>query len=360
MADWPVLFGPLFWRRVGSKQADLQGNVRHADLVDGMSRREAARIFGINRRTVEKMLRFSIPPGYRRDKVLRRPKLDAYTGIMDQILGADRLVPKKQRHTSKRIFERQRDEHGFEGSITIVKNYIYVAKQHQREMFVPLTHPPGHAQADCDDALAIIGGIERKTHFFGMDLPHSDACFVKAYLADTTETFCDAHVAAFAFSGDVPKSILYDNTRIAVARGRATASANVPACSHGWYPVICLGSGNDKGKVEGMVIYTRRNFMVPKPKLASFDDLNAYLAEHRCKRMNDKLRGHKDTIGKQFDVDVNRLQHLPVVPYDACGKQSVRAISLSLMRYRGNNYSVSTTYGHQEVLVCGYICELVT
>jgi len=61
------------------KHVELYGRVRHAVLVDGMSRREAARIFGINRRTVEKMLTFSIPPGYRRDQEIRRPKLDAYT-----------------------------------------------------------------------------------------------------------------------------------------------------------------------------------------------------------------------------------------------------------------------------------------
>jgi len=110
-----------------------------------MSRREAARIFGINRRTVEKMLTFSIPPGYRRDQEIRRPKLDAYTGIIDQILEADKLVPKKQRHTSRRVFERLRNEHDFTGGLTIVKDYIFAARQRQREMFVPLSHPPGHA-----------------------------------------------------------------------------------------------------------------------------------------------------------------------------------------------------------------------
>jgi hypothetical protein len=92
---------------------ELYGRVRHAVLVDGMSRPEAARIFGINRRTVEKMLRFSIPPDYRRDKAIRRPKLGGFTGIIDQILEADRLVPKKQRHTSKRAFERLRPSHRY-------------------------------------------------------------------------------------------------------------------------------------------------------------------------------------------------------------------------------------------------------
>ena len=90
------------------KHVDLYGRVRHAVFFDGMSRREAARIFGINRRAVETVLTFSIPPGYRRDKQIRRPKLDGFTGIIDQILEADKLVPKKQRHTSKRVFERLR------------------------------------------------------------------------------------------------------------------------------------------------------------------------------------------------------------------------------------------------------------
>jgi transposase len=110
------------------------------------------------------------------------------------------------------------DEHGFTGGITIVKDYIFAAKQRQREMFVPLSHPPGHAQADFGEALAIIGGIERKIHFLVMELPHSDTCFLKAYPAETTVAFCDAHVAAFEFFGGVPVSILYDNTKIAVAR----------------------------------------------------------------------------------------------------------------------------------------------
>ena len=88
---------------------DLYGRVRHAVLVEGMSQRKAARVFGIDPRTVSKMLAFSVPPGYRRNQPVRRPKLDAFTGINHQILEADKLVHKKQRHTSKRIFERLRD-----------------------------------------------------------------------------------------------------------------------------------------------------------------------------------------------------------------------------------------------------------
>ena len=348
------------------KCVELYGRVRHKVLIEGYSNREVARMFGIDPRTVAKMLKYSVPTGYRRTKPVKRPKLDGFTEIIDQILEADKSVPKKQKHTSKRVFERLRDEYGFEGGITIVSDYIYAAKQRQQEMFVPLFHPPGHAQADFGEALAIIGGVERKIHFLVMEMPHSDACFLKAYPAETTEAFCDAHVVAFDFFGGVPVSILYDNTKIAVARilgdgKRKRTRVFSELVSHYLFTDRFgrPGKGNDKGKVEGMVGYTRRNFMVPKPRFASFDDLNEYL-EIRCRqRMGDTLRGHKGTIGERFAADAEQLQPLPAVPYDACDKQSVRVSSLSLVRYRSNDYSVPTQYGHQEVLVRGYVHEVV-
>jgi transposase len=167
---------------------------------------------------VRKMLAFAVPPGYRRTRPAARPKLDGYTGIIDALLAADRSAPPKQRHTAKRIYDRLRAEHGFAGGYTIVKDYVREHRARAREMFVPLAHPPGHAQADFGAAVAVIGGVEQTIHFFCLDLPHSDAGFVKAYPAERTEAFLDGHNAAFAFLGGVPRSILYDNTKLAVAR----------------------------------------------------------------------------------------------------------------------------------------------
>jgi len=200
------------------KVVELYGRVRYAVQIEGLSRREAARQFGIDPRTVAKMLAFSVPPGYRRSRPPARPKLDPFTGIIDAILAGDEARPRKQRHTSKRIFERLRDEHAYSGGITIVKDYVLARRLRHREVFVPLRHDPGHAQADFGEAVAEIAGVERKIHFFAVDLPHSDACFVQAYPAETAEAFCDGHNAAFAYFGGVPKSILYDNTKLAVAR----------------------------------------------------------------------------------------------------------------------------------------------
>jgi transposase len=197
---------------------DLYGRVRRAVLVDGRSQRAVAREFGISRESVRKMLRYSVPPGYRRQQPIKRPKLDPWLGVIDAILAEDKTRPVKQRHTAKRIFERLREEHGFTGGYSIVKNYVRGEQLRSREMFVPLVHPPGEAQADFGEALVVIAGVEQKAHYLAMDLPHSDDCFVMVFPAETTEAFLEGHAQAFAYFGAVPTRILYDNTRIAVAR----------------------------------------------------------------------------------------------------------------------------------------------
>ena len=130
------------------KLVELYTRVRYAVRVEGISRREAARRFGIDPRTVAKMLSFSVPPGYRRSRPPARPKLDPFVGVIEGVLEEDKGRPAKQRHTSKRIFERLRDEHGYIGGLTIVKDYVLSQRQRQREVFVPLRHDPGHAQVD--------------------------------------------------------------------------------------------------------------------------------------------------------------------------------------------------------------------
>ena len=231
---------------------------------------------------------------------------------------------------------------------------------------MPLSHAPGQAQCDFGEAVVIIGGVEHKAHYFILDLPHSDGCFVKAYPAETTEAFLDGHVSAFAFLGGVPQSILYDNTKLAVARilgdgRRKRTRAFTELQSHYLFEDRFgrPGKGNDKGKVEGLVGYARRNFLVPVPSFESFEALNAYL-ERRClERMDARLRGYTETIGQRMERDLDALLPLLPVPYDACDRQAGRVSSLSLVRYRTNDYSVPVAYGHRDVLVRGYVAEVV-
>ncbi len=226
-----------------------------------MSERAAAVHFGVSRARVKKIMEFSIPPGYRRTTGIRRPKLDGFTGFIDQWLQEDLSRNRKQRHTAKRIFERLRDEHGFKGGYTTVKNYVREHGRRNREMFVPLAHAPGHAQADFGEAMVVIGGVEQKAHFFALDLPHCDACLVRAYPAAVSEAWVDGHVHAFAFFGRVP----------------------------------------------GLVGFARRNFMMPIPRFATWEALNVWLAEQCRKRQADVLRGHSESIGQRLVRDLEAL-----------------------------------------------------
>ena len=294
---------------------ELYSRVRRACHVDGMSKSAAARHFGIDRKTVSKILKHAVPPGYRRNGPPARPKLDPFIPLINQILEEDKSRLKKQRHTSKRIYERLRDEHGFVGGITIVTDYVRERKRRTREVFVPLSHAPGHAQVDFGEALGEIGGVVRKLHYFAMSLPHSDAFFIKACPAETTEAFCDGHVSAFAFFGGVPLSGLYDNTTIAVARilgdgTRQRARTFAELQSHYLFEDRFgrPGKGNDKGNVEGTIGYGRRNFLVPMPRFDSFDDLNARLEEQCLKRQDEVLRGHSETIGERLMRDLDALR----------------------------------------------------
>ena len=230
---------------------------------------------------------------------------------------------------------------------------------------MPLSHAPGHAQCDFGEALVVIGGVEQKAHCFVIDLPHSDGCFVKAYPAETTEAFLDGHVSAFSFLGGVPRSILYDNTRLAVAKilgdgRRQRTRAFTELQSHYLFDDRFgrpgKGKGNDKGKVEGLVGYVRRNFLVPIPSFANFEALNTYLEQRCLERMDAKLRGHSETIGQRMERELEALLSLPAVPYDACERQAGRVSSMPWSATKPARLGASA-YRHRAVLVRGFVDE---
>ena len=175
---------------------DMYLRVRRACLVEGMSIREASRVFGLHRDTVRKMLSHPVPPGYRRKRPPHRPKLEPYTGVIDGILGDDLSAPKQQRHTAKRIFDRLKKEHGFDGGYTIVRDYVRERRRVVREMFVPLEPPTGARAVRLRAGVAFIGGKKRRVHYFVMSLPHSDGIFIKAYPAETTEALSTPSMSA--------------------------------------------------------------------------------------------------------------------------------------------------------------------
>ncbi len=263
--------------------------IRRRVLVDGLGKRAACRQYGIHWDTLTKILEHPEPPGYRRTAPRPRPKLDPFLGVIHQILEGDRKAPKKQRHTTRRIFERLRDEHGYQGGLSIVKEAVAAWRARSAEVFVPLAHPPGEAQVDFGEAEVVLDGQPTTVAVFVLTLPYSDAIFCQAFPRECTEAFLEGHVRAFAFFGGVPRRISYDNLKIAVAkitgsRQRKLTGAFLRLKSHYLFEDhFCLvRRPNEKGHVETLVGFARRSFLVPVPVVhGGPEGLNAEL-EARC------------------------------------------------------------------------------
>ena len=192
--------------------------IRHKVLVEMVSKRQIRRDYRIGSETLEKILANAEPPGYRQSTPRPKTKLGEFIGVIDQILVDDRDAPAKQRHTAKRIFERLRDEHGYDGSESQVRAAVAERRLHSREVFVPLSQPPGEAQFDFGEATVIISGDRVKAALSVMTLPYSDAFDINAYPRECTETFQHSHSTGFERFGGVPTKVAYDNSSIAVKK----------------------------------------------------------------------------------------------------------------------------------------------
>ena len=244
-------------------------------------------------------------------------------------------------------------------TVWIVKDYVRSQRQSTREAFIPLHHPPGHAQVDFGEAVVEVGGRREKVAFFCLILPHSDVWFVKAYPRETTEAFLDGHVSAFAFLGGVARSILYDNTTLAVARilgdgERVRTRAFTHLQSHYLFRDRFgrPGKGNDKGKVEALVKTARRTFMVPIPKVPDLDVLNERLLAHCLERLDTLQEGDKAAA---LIADLDALRDLPGAPFEACEHVPGRVSSTALVRHRLVDYSAPVVHAHKKVTIKGYV-----
>lgn len=343
----------------------LWNQVRQYVLVEGHSKRDACRQFGLHWDTLQKMLGHPQPPGYRRAAAPRTRKIDQVLPILHQWLEDDRTTPRKQRHTSKRIYERLRDEHGYDGGETTVKDAVRSWRKVHAQTYVPLLHPPGEAQVDFGEASFFLNGMLTKAALFVMSLPYSDAVFIKAYPRECTESFQDGHVQAFAFFGGVPTRISYDNSRIAVKkfvgpRKRELTDGFLRLQSHYLFKEhFCLvRKANEKGHVENLVGYTRRNFLVPLPSVRSFDELNDQLDRGCRAELDRQLRGKDGTKGHRLDEERSHFRGLPRDEFAACRVELRQANTLSLVRFDRNDYSVPVRWAHHKVTVIGD-CHMV-
>jgi len=338
--------------------------VRRKVLVEGQSKRSVMSAEGLHWETLQKMLSHSRPPGYRRVKPRGR-KMDGHVEWVGRVLEADRQVPRKQRHSATRIFDRLKAERGYQGGYTAVRELVVELKAIQQEVFVPLSHRPGEAQVDFGHALVNVGGVLRKCPFFVMSLPYSDAFYVQVFERECTESFWEGHVRAFGFFGAVPVRISYDNSKVAVAkilgsRDRRLTDGFLQLQSHYLFQEhFCrVARGNEKGVVEGIVRYSRANFLVPVPQVRGLEELNARLEESCREDRRRRLRGQDRTKEALLAEELAVMRPLPQTPFEACRVQATRASNLSLVRFDGNDYSVPVRCAHREVVVKGD-CERV-
>ena len=325
------------------------------------SKREVLRREKIHWETLEKVLKYSEPPGYRLKEPRPKPKIGAYLERIALIIEQDKALPKKQRHTAKRIYQRIR-EMGYGGKYTQVKEAVRDLKRVKREVFMPLIHRPGEAQVDFGYALAKVCGALRKVGFFVMVLPYSDAFFVMAFERECTESYWEGHVGGFEFFGGVPHRISYDNSRVWVSKivgshQRKLTDGFLQLQSHYLFREhFCrVRRANEKGVVEGVVKFARLNFFVPVPQVGDLDELNSMLVQMCREDLKRRLRGKRATKREMLKEDETAFLSLPVDGFDACRKQPTRANSLSLVRFDDNDYSVPVRYAHHEILVKGYV-----
>ena len=336
--------------------------IRRRVLVDGQSKRSVCREFNIHWDTLAKILGHSEPPGYRLAQPRAKRKIGPFLGVIDEILRQDRKVHRKQRHTKRRIFERLRDEYGYAGGYTAVKEVVREWERQHREVFMPLSHPPGEAQVDFGQARILLNGTEATVAMFVMTLPYSDAIFVCVYPRECTEAFLDGHCRAFAFLGGVPKRISYDNTKIAVKkvlgrRQRDLTDEFLRLQSHYLFKHhFCLvGRANEKGHIETLLGYARRNFLVPVPRVDAFETLNAQL-EAACRAdLERTLWGKTGTKAQLLTEERAQFLPLPAEAVDARRVQTSTANSLSLVRFDRNDYSVPTAWAYHRLTVIGSI-----
>jgi transposase len=339
--------------------------VRRRVLAGEISKREACREYRLHWDTLTKILAHEEPPGYQCQRPRAKPTLGPFLPVIHAILEADRRAPKKQRHTARRIFDRLREEHGYTGCESIVRAAVHDWRKTAAEVFVPLAHPPGEAQVDFGHAEVVIAGEQVTAAFFVLTLPYSDAFFVRAYPKECTESFQDGHVRAFDHFGGVPTRISYDNSKVAVvaitgARGRTPTREFLRLASHFLfaYRFCRVRRPNEKGHVEAMVGFARRNFLVPVPAADSWEALNVVLAE-RCRQdLSRKVRGKDKPKGELLADERAALRPLPATGFEARRVEFADANSLSLVRFDGNDYSVPTAYAHHPITIVGGLDEV--
>jgi len=338
--------------------------IRRAHYIEGKSIRQIQRETGYHRRTIRNVLEDGDVPKYTLSKTRPSPVLDPVKPIIDRWLTEDQGRPPKQRHTAKRIYERLTTEYGFQGAESTVRCYVGQRRQEaQSQVFIPLSYTPGQtAQVDFGQAQVLIAGERLTAQLFCLRLGYSRQPFVTAVPTQAQEAFFEGHVRAFDFLGGVPRELVYDNLKAAVkrileGRDREEQAAFIAFRSHYLFESrFCTpGQGHEKGLAEGLVGYARRNWLVPLPEHATWDELNAYLLEKCRAEGRRRLRGMTMTIGEALALEQAQLLPLPSRPFACCSLHAVRANGFGLVSFQTNRYSVPADQAHEALWLRAFV-----
>lgn len=346
---------------------DERERMRRAYYIDHLKVSQIARDMGHCRQTVQDVIEAVPRKSYRLRDGRPGPRFQPFQKRVEELLAENETLPPKQRYTTHKLFEILCAE-GYQGCESRIGQFRTEWKQANfpPEVFLPLEFDPGQdAQCDWGEAIAIIAGVRQTVQVFVLRLSYSRRVFVMAFPTQQQESFLYGHVQAFKHFGGVPRRISYDNLATAVKlamdkdkrrRNRLENRTFVTFRSHYLFEShFCTpGQGHEKGGVENAVGFSRRNFFVPIPDMASFEALNQYLLKE-CRR-NDgrRMRGQSLTIGQAGEKEQPLLCPLPEFEYDCSEHVTARLTPYSQIIFDTNRYSVPVAHARREVTVKAY------
>lgn len=349
---------------MGSR-VELFEQIRRDRRVEELSIRELAVRHAVHRRTVRQALANAVPPSRQPYPARARPAIDPWRGVIDGWLIGDRDVPRKQRHTARRVWERLVAEHGAQLAEVTVSRYVAVRKVElgftHREVFIGQEHPAG-AEAEVDFGEFEIGlaGAIVTVWMFVMRLSCSGKAFHIAYGTQAQEAFLAGHVAAFEYFGGVPGRIRYDNlkpavTRVLKGRDRAESDRFIALRSHyGFDSFFCLpgkDGAHEKGGVEGEIGRFRRKYLVPLPRITTLAELAELVAVGDITDDSRVITGRTTTVGAAFAAEQPTLMPLPTEPFDPRVLESRRVDQRARVSIRQCHYSVPARYAGRRMSV---------
>ena len=356
---------------MGSR-VELFEQIRRDRDREDLSIRALAERHRVHRRVVRQALESAIPPVKRSPVSRPAPKLGEYREWIDQILVDDQAAPRKQRHTSRRIWQRLIDEHGVAVAETTVRDHVRKRRRQLglavAEVFVPQVHAPGRtAEVDWGEADVDLAGSRTRVHLFHMRACFSGAAFSMASPVETQQAFLEGHALAFEWFGGVFAEVRYDNLGSAVkkvlkGRRRVETDRFIALRSHYLFDSLFATPGikgaHEKGGVEGEVGRFRRRHLVPVPSVGSISQLNQLLGDACERDLDRRIAGRPDTVAEQLAVE-RPLLRVVAEPFDATESTRVRVDSKALVTVRQNRYSVPVALAGLRVSVRVGAAEIV-